>query len=62
MRPVLRIVTFFTLSTVVGLAAAFIAVMIRPELIARHAAAPRPAPPAATAPQPAPAGPEALLV
>src|SRR6476659_968572 len=54
MRPVLRIVSFVTLSAVVGLAAAFIAVMIRPELIARRVPAPPSAPPAA-APQPAPA-------
>jgi serine protease DegS len=55
MRPVLRIVTFVTLSAVVGLAAAFIAVMIRPELVARRAPAPRPNSPAVTAPSPAPA-------
>jgi serine protease DegS len=55
MRPVLRIVTFVTLSAVVGLAAAFIAVMIRPELVARRAPAPRPNSPAVTAPTPAPA-------
>src|SRR6478735_5198278 len=55
MRPVLRIVSFVSLSAVVGLAAAFIAVMIRPELIARHVQPARPAPPAAAAPQPAPA-------
>src|SRR6476659_9392531 len=54
MRPVLRIVSFVTLSAVVGLAAAFIAVMIRPELIARRVPAPPSAPPAA-APRPAPA-------
>jgi len=54
MRPVLRIVSFVILSAVVGLAAAFIAVMIRPELITRHVQAARPAPPAAAAPQPAP--------
>jgi serine protease DegS len=54
MRPVLRIVTFVTLSAVVGLAAAFVVVMIRPELIARRAQAPRPSPPAAAAPEAAP--------
>jgi serine protease DegS len=55
MRPVLRIIMFITLSAVVGLAAAFIAVMIRPELVTRRAPAPRPAPPAISAPLPAPA-------
>jgi serine protease DegS len=55
MRPVLRIIMFITLSAVVGLAAAFIAVMIRPELVTRRAPAPRPAPPAVSAPLPAPA-------
>src|SRR5689334_24255087 len=54
MRPVLRFVTFVTLSAVVGLAAAFVVVMLRPELIGRRPAAPLPSPPAA-APQPAPA-------
>lgn len=53
MRPVLRIVSFFALSAVVGLAAAFLAVMVRPELVARRAPAPRPAP-AVAAPEPAP--------
>ena len=53
MRPVLRIITFFTLSAIVGLAAAFVAVMIRPELVTRRAPAVRPAPPAATVPLPA---------
>jgi len=54
MRPVLRIITFVTLSAVVGLAAAFVVVMIRPELVARRAPAPRPSAPAATMPEPAP--------
>jgi serine protease DegS len=54
MRPVLRIVTFVTLSAVVGLAAAFVVVMIRPELVARRAQASRPPPPVATAPAAAP--------
>ena len=44
MRPILRIVTFITLSAVVGLAAAFVVIMIRPELVARRAPASRPAP------------------
>jgi serine protease DegS len=48
-RPFLRILVFIAASAVVGLAAAFIAVMVRPELIARRA------PAAAPAPQPAPA-------
>ena len=51
MRPYLRILTFVSASAIVGLAAAFIAVMVRPELIARNA--PRPAP----APAPAPSAP-----
>jgi serine protease DegS len=51
-RPLLRIIAFITASAIVGLAAAFIAVVLRPELIARRTpAAPQPAPaPAATAP------------
>jgi len=46
MRPVLRFVTFIAASAIVGLAAAFVAVVVRPELIARHmpnAATPAPA-------------------
>jgi serine peptidase DegS len=50
-RPVLRIVTFIAASAIVGLAAAFVAVMVRPELVARRA------PPVQAAPQPAPAAP-----
>jgi serine protease DegS len=47
-RPLLRILTFVALSAIVGLAAAFVAVVMRPELIARRA-------PATQAPvQPAP--------
>ena len=58
-RPLLRILTFVTLSAVVGLAAAFVAVMVRPELIARRVPQPAPTapvdPPARTpAPVPAP--------
>jgi serine protease DegS len=50
-RPLLRFLTFVSLSAVVGLAAAFVAVMVRPELIARRPpasapVAPKPAPPA----------------
>jgi serine protease DegS len=51
MRPVLRIVSFIGLSAIVGLAAAFIAVMVRPELIARRMPAAKP-----TTPAVAPAG------
>jgi serine protease DegS len=51
-RPYLRIVTFISASAIVGLAAAFIAITVRPELIARRA------PTVATAPlPPAPAAP-----
>jgi serine protease DegS len=50
-RPVLRIVTFVSASAIVGLAAAFIAVVLRPELIARQS------PPARPTEQPAPAAP-----
>jgi serine protease DegS len=63
-RPFLRILTFVSASAIVGLAAAFIAVMVRPELVARHASRPAPAPapaPAVTAPpvvQPAAPAPE----
>jgi serine protease DegS len=53
-RPILRILTFITASAIVGLAAAFIAVVVRPELIARRAPAPAPANPAPAAPAPAP--------
>lgn len=52
-RPVLRILTFIAASAVVGLAAAFIAVMVRPELIARRA------PPAVAPMEPAAAPPPA---
>jgi serine protease DegS len=50
MRPVLRFVTFIALSAIVGLAAAFIAVMVRPELISRRMPAPNPAAPAVAPP------------
>jgi serine protease DegS len=61
--PLLRIITFVTASAIVGLAAAFVAVVVRPELIARHtpapaangAAPPVSAPIIAPAPAPAPA-------
>jgi serine peptidase DegS len=63
-RPVLRIIGFISASAVVGLAAAFIAVMLRPELIARRVelpATPAPAPrptvdtPTVAVPAPSPA-------
>jgi serine protease DegS len=43
-RPYLRILLFVSASAIVGLAAAFIVVMVRPELIARNAPATSPAP------------------
>src|SRR4051794_23060620 len=53
-RPFLRIVTFIAVSAIVGLAAAFIAVVVRPELVARRApvaqAASPPAPALVSAP------------
>src|SRR3989337_3535725 len=52
-RPILRFLTFITASAIVGLAAAFVAVVVRPELIARRNAPP----PEATRPEPAPAAP-----
>jgi serine protease DegS len=55
MRPALRIVTFIGLSAIVGLAAAFIAVMVRPELIARRLPAPKPEAPAVSQPATRPA-------
>jgi S1-C subfamily serine protease len=42
-RPFLRIITFISVSAVVGLAAAFVAVLVRPELIARRMPATPPA-------------------
>jgi serine protease DegS len=39
-RPFLKIISFITASAIVGLAAAFIAVVVRPELIARRAPQP----------------------
>ena len=52
-RPVLRFLTFISASAIVGLAAAFIAVVVRPELIGRRAPSREPAP--AAVPTPAPA-------
>jgi serine protease DegS len=49
-RPFLRILTFVSASAIVGLAAAFIAVVVRPELIARRDAAPAQVPTPASAP------------
>ena len=49
-RPLLRILGFISASAVVGLAAAFIAVMVRPELVAKRAASPANTP--AASPQP----------
>lgn len=54
-RPILRILAFITASAVVGLAAAFIAVIVRPELVARRA-------PAAPAGDPQPATPTSAPV
>jgi serine protease DegS len=48
-RPVLRFLTFISASAVVGLAAAFVAVVVRPELVGRRAPSTVPAPVAATA-------------
>jgi serine protease DegS len=58
-RPFLRFLTFIAASAIVGLAAAFIAVVVRPELIARRA--PPPAPAQAPLPVPA-AAPQATPV
>ncbi len=50
MRPFLRTITFVSVSAIVGLAAAFVAILVRPDLIAR-----RVAPPSAPIQTPAPA-------
>lgn len=57
MKTLLKTLSFITGSAIVGLAAAFIALVIRPELIARRAPPPAatPAPSVTTAPKPAPA-------
>jgi serine protease DegS len=55
-RPFLRILTFISVSAIVGLAAAFIAVLVRPELIASRSA------PASPAPRPAPVAPPTSAV
>jgi serine protease DegS len=49
-RPIFKILTFIAASAIVGLAAAFIAVVVRPELVARRQ--PAPAAPAPTNPAP----------
>jgi len=49
-RPFFKFLTFVSVSAIVGLAAAFIAVVVRPELIARRAPAAAPAPRQETAP------------
>jgi serine protease DegS len=54
-RPLLRILAFVSLSAIVGLAAAFIAVVVRPELISRRDAANEPSQPLAPTVAPAPA-------
>jgi len=54
-RPVLRFLTFISASAIVGLAAAFIAVVVRPELIGRRAPTREPAPAVSAQPSPAPA-------
>src|SRR6186713_44735 len=59
-RPILKFLAFLTASAIVGLAAAFIAVMVRPELITRRmppapAPAPTPAPAKPTTPKATPA-------
>jgi len=63
-RPILKILTFISISALVGLAAAFVAVMVRPELITRRSPPPaNPAPePAARRPAPAPANPTPVAV
>jgi serine protease DegS len=49
-RPILKILTFVSASAILGLAAAFIAVMARPELVARRVQPAPATPPAAPAP------------
>jgi len=64
-RPILKILTFISASAIVGLAAAFVAVMVRPELVTRrNPPAPAPAAPASKPPAtvaPAAAQPVALV-
>jgi serine protease DegS len=54
-RPILKFLTFVSASAIVGLAAAFVVVVLRPELIARHSSAAVPAPAQPTVPAPSPA-------
>jgi serine protease DegS len=51
-RPILKILTFVSVSAIVGLAAAFIVVMVRPELITRRATPPAEPAPAPESPLP----------
>src|SRR5688572_10875674 len=51
-RPILKILTFVSVSAIVGLAAAFIVVMVRPELITRRAPPPAGPAPARESPLP----------
>ena len=60
-RPILRLLTFISASAIVGLAAAFIAVVVRPELIGRRAPAREPATLPAPVPSPAPAATPVVL-
>jgi serine protease DegS len=53
-RPILKILTFVSVSAIVGLAAAFIVVMVRPELISRRAPAPAESAPAVEPPRSVP--------
>src|SRR5688572_11474332 len=50
-RPILKILTFVSVSAIVGLAAAFIVVMVRPELISRRAQPPAESAPAVEPPR-----------
>jgi serine protease DegS len=58
-RPFLKILAFVAASAIVGLAAAFVAVVVRPELISRHATA---APAPTAAPKPATPGTQSVPV
>jgi serine peptidase DegS len=55
--PFLRIITFIAASAVVGLAAAFVAVVVRPELVARRTPTPATSAPSPAAISPAPVAP-----
>jgi serine peptidase DegS len=58
-RPFLRFLTFVSASAIVGLAAAFVVVVVRPELIARRAPATQPTQPAPAPTKPVPVAPAA---